>query len=209
MQLRARDANGWRSVNSGPGLNSSGPPWGCSDRGLRPRGGTLVLVGWDLRTTSEQSILMKSDPSNIGSNKTDGNSMKRITVISQAAFSRLLKCSRSSVSAMVRQGLPVLEDGRIDRRTGLEWIAAGQTGSGGGWSADHGRVSIRERAESVLAGTNVVTMSARAPRPPETPVADACKPEPPALPDVVPPAQAKEQDLFATADPGDMDAVLQ
>jgi|ERR1017187_8970582 hypothetical protein len=48
---------GWRSVNSGPGLNTSGPPWGCSDRGWRSRGGTLGLGLVNHRTNLDTEYL--------------------------------------------------------------------------------------------------------------------------------------------------------
>ena len=81
--------------------------------------------------------------------------MKRITVISQAALSRLLKCSRSTVSGLVAKGMPTCEDGKLDRAGALQWILNSTSGGGGGWDADHGRVSLRERAQAILAGTPV------------------------------------------------------
>jgi hypothetical protein len=52
---------------------------------------------------------------------------------------------------MVDRGLPC-EDGQLDRTAALQWIVDSTSGSGGGWDADHGRVSLRERALAILAG---------------------------------------------------------
>src|ERR1035437_3620936 len=77
--------------------------------------------------------------------------MKRKTLISRAALSRALRCSRSTISQMVDRGLPC-EDGQLDRTAALQWIVASTSGSAGGGDADHGRVSLRERALAILAG---------------------------------------------------------
>ena len=89
--------------------------------------------------------------------------MTRKTLISQAALSRTLGCSRSSVSKMVSRGLPVREDGQIDRAVALKWIVNSSSGAGGGWDADHGRVSLRERAQAILDGAPVKSAPVSAP----------------------------------------------
>src|ERR1035437_9408901 len=77
--------------------------------------------------------------------------MKRKMLISRAGLARTLRCSRSTISQMVDRGLPC-EDGQLDRTAALQWIVDSTSGSGGGWDADHGRVSLRERALAILAG---------------------------------------------------------
>ena len=89
--------------------------------------------------------------------------MTRKTLISQAALSRLLKCSRSTISGLAAKGMPHRTDGQLDRSAALQWIVDSTTGSGGGWDADHGRVSLRERAQAILDGAPVKSAPVSAP----------------------------------------------
>src|ERR1035437_19394 len=88
--------------------------------------------------------------------------MKRKMLISRAGLARTLRCSRSTISQMVDRGLPC-EDGQLDRTAALQWIVDSTTGSGGGWDADHGRVSLRERAQAILDGAPVKSAPVSAP----------------------------------------------
>ena len=47
--------------------------------------------------------------------------MRRVETITKAAFARELGVSKPRVTQMVQMGLPVLPNGRLDRRVVLRW----------------------------------------------------------------------------------------
>ena len=66
--------------------------------------------------------------------------------LSMADFARLLNTSRSRITQLAAQGLPV-RDGRIDRLDGLRWVA----GNVGGASAKaKGGIGLADRAAAIL-----------------------------------------------------------
>jgi hypothetical protein len=74
-------------------------------------------------------------------------------LITKAQLARALGCAPSSITSLIARGLPVSEDGRLDRRAALAWIAKSTSGSAGGWSEQtRGRQDIRERAKRLLEG---------------------------------------------------------
>lgn len=81
------------------------------------------------------------------------------TLVSRADLARELACAKSTITEMIRLGLPT-SGGKLDRAAALEWIINNRTGNRGGWSAEaHGRASIAERAEALLNGETVTPAS--------------------------------------------------
>jgi hypothetical protein len=73
-------------------------------------------------------------------------------IITKSALARELECSPSSITKLADTGLKFRPDGRIDRDAALRFIVNKTSGVRGGWQGEiHGKQSLRERAEKLLA----------------------------------------------------------
>jgi hypothetical protein len=84
------------------------------------------------------------------SDKTMQNETKGITF---SALARELNCPASSITRLVKSGMPRNSDGSLDRQRCLEFIARNTSGSAGGWQLGSCRgLSLGERAQRILRG---------------------------------------------------------
>ncbi len=76
----------------------------------------------------------------------------------KSGLARELGCSPGSITRLISIGMPVLNDGRLDREKSLGWIAHNTSGRGGGWGDSEGRgAGLVERAEGLLVGSKPVS----------------------------------------------------
>lgn len=78
--------------------------------------------------------------------------MKQPEVVTKAQLAAELDCPRGTVSRLVKRGLPVRKDGRLNRLATLRFIVHAMTGYRGGWGGARrdGKEDLNTRAKRLL-----------------------------------------------------------
>lgn len=91
------------------------------------------------------------------------------TIITRAQLAAELECSRSRMTQLAGEGMPMRPDGKLNRLEVLRWLTRYHSGHGGGWSEQmRGKPGIEERARKLL-GESGKPAGTSAGRPVESP----------------------------------------